>query len=97
MFLGSNTSFADLLREQQTPTYDSGLNLVKDQELSFLASQIDSLKEVITEFEKQEELAKSQNTVCLFFLLLLLFISEKLILILFLVLVTQGTDPKTGG
>lgn len=49
-----------LTTENLVPDLSLNTSKDQDQELTFLSNQVDSLKEVIADYEKQEEVTKSQ-------------------------------------
>lgn len=55
----SAPTFAELLRQDQSIS-DIVASQTRDQDLAFLSSQVESLKEVVAEYEKHEEQTKSQ-------------------------------------
>jgi len=92
----STTSFAELLREQQFNLPEVGAAGTRDQEFALLSNQVELLKEVIAESEKQDEISKSQIAVC-FHPHLFVSNCDCEIPCLCLTTAAQGPDPASGG
>jgi len=56
-------SLPDFIRENYKEAFDQEKDSLEEDEISHLSNQLQSLKEVIAEYEAQEKIWKSQNTV----------------------------------